>query len=68
MLNSNMQPPELQAILSVSEQGVAHICAWCKDKAEADAWCSAQGITPTHSICPRCQARFLDVANRQQQT
>lgn len=65
-MNSNAPPPGLQAILSVTDQGVAHVCAWCKDKPEADAWCSAQGITPSHSICPGCQSRVFDQMNNLQ--
>jgi len=43
------------AVLSVDQQKRAHICAWCKDKEQAEAWCRRQNFTMTHGICPDCQ-------------
>ena len=56
-----MQPP--RAILFINDESFAGVCAWCSDKKEADAWCLAQGLVATHSICPTCRARFQEENN-----
>ncbi len=47
------------AVLSVDQEKRAHICAWCQDKAEAEAWCQKQNLMVTHSICPRCRDALI---------
>ena len=32
------------------------ICAWCADKAQAEALAAARGLSVTHGQCPTCHA------------
>lgn len=52
------------AILFVNDSSMAGVCAWCEDKAEADAWCLDQGLDVTHTICLACRTRLADEENR----
>lgn len=36
----------------------AHICAWCPDKVDADAWASARGLKASHGICKACEPKL----------
>lgn len=46
-----------RAVMRV-EGGFAHICAWCSDKPDADAWAEARGLQPSHGLCPACQPKL----------
>jgi hypothetical protein len=60
MRRNRLSPMELpDAVISVDQKKRAHICAWCKDKDEAETWCQTQNLTVTHGICPRCQENLL---------
>jgi|HubBroStandDraft_3_1064219.scaffolds.fasta_scaffold23642_3 hypothetical protein len=39
---------------------LARICAWCPDKKQADKRADSLGVGATHTICPRCQAMYLN--------
>ena len=49
-----------QAVLSVTDNAVACVCAWCADKDEADDWCLAEGFDMTHTVRPTCRARSIN--------
>ncbi len=42
------------------ENGLAIICAWCPDKAQAEARAARAGLKCSHGICPECAAEHLE--------
>jgi len=48
-----------KAWLGMADAFTARICAWCPDKAEADAWAVARGLYISHGMCEGCCAAEL---------
>lgn len=46
-----------QAVMSVVGT-FANICSACSDKADADAWAAAHGLTASHGFCDECKERI----------
>lgn len=51
---SNMPTTKPACVLAVRTVNLAAVCAWCPDKQAGEAWCAAQGLAVTHSVCPSC--------------
>lgn len=53
-MRSELRP---RAVMRI-EGEFAHVCAWCPDKLDADAWVVAQGLRASHGICGACEPKL----------
>lgn len=53
------RPQSVMRVERVGKHGVAYICAWCESNGNATAWAEANGLLPSHGICPLHQQQQL---------
>lgn len=60
-VHQQIPSPTARTAWMKTEHGVAIICAWCEDKALAEARAKAGGLTLSHGICPECAREKMGV-------